>query len=180
MAGGPLVQFNKQASSYSLRSSVEMVSATNDFLSVRMGGGSNVVGSYSGVRYFEGMDTELNREFVSSFIDTYDSIPNNHAESQWTMVTQILAPAIAEAGSTATDDVVPVLEGMEFDSPMGSGTMRACDHQAQRPVNVAEITQPKNMDILEGKGGNVPSLDIKHEVAADEAIEPCDQTGCSL
>lgn len=180
MAGGPLVQFNKQTSSYNLRDSVDIVSATNDFLSVRKGGGSSAIGSYSGVRYFEGMDNELNQQFVSSFIDEYGSIPNNHAESQWTMVSQILAPAIEEAGSTVTDDLVPVLEGMEFDSPMGGGTMRACDHQAQRPVNVAEISEPNDMNILQGKGADVPSIDIKTEVPADEAIAPCDQTGCSL
>ncbi|MHB9287876.1 ABC transporter substrate-binding protein [Halobacteriales archaeon Cl-PHB] len=180
MAGGPLVQFNKQASSYNLRNSVDMVAGTNDFLSVRQGGGSNAVGSYSGVRYFEGMDTDLNREFVSGFIDEFDAIPNNHAESQWTMVTQILAPAIEEAGSVATDDVVSTLEGMEFDSPMGGGTIRECDHQADRPVNVAQISQPQDLDILQGKGSSVPSLDIQREFAAGEAIAPCDQTGCSL
>jgi branched-chain amino acid transport system substrate-binding protein len=180
MAGGALVQFNNQASSYDLRSSVDIVSATNDFLSVRKGGGSEVVGSYSAARYNEGVDTELNRQFVSSFIDEYDSIPNNHAESQWTMVKQILAPAIEEAGSTATDDLVPAMEGAEFDSPMGGGTMRACDHQAQRPVSVAEISESNDLDILQGKGANVPSLNVREEVPADEAIAPCDQTGCSL
>ncbi len=180
MAGGPLVQFNKQASSYNLRESVDMVAGTNDFLSVRKGGGSNVVGSYSGVRYYEGMDTEVNRQFVGSYIDAYDAIPNNHAESQWTAVTQILAPAITEAGSTATDDLVTTLEGMEFDSPMGGGTLRECDHQAERPVNVAQIAEPKDLDVLQGKGSNVPSLDIKAEVPAGDAIAPCDQTGCSL
>jgi len=180
LAGGPLVQFNKQASSYSLRNSTEMVAATNDFLSVRQGGGSNVVGSYSGVRYFEGMDTDLNRDFVSAFIDEFDAIPNNHAESQWTIIRQILAPAVEEAGSVATDDVIPVIEGMEFDSPMGGGTIRACDHQAERPVNVCQITEPQDLEMLQGKGSSVPSLDIKQEVAAGDAIAPCDQTGCSL
>lgn len=178
MAGGPLVQFNQQASSFNLRSSTAMVSATNDFLSVRQGGGSNVVGSYSGVRYNEAVDTDLNRQFVSDYLDEYDALPNNHAESQWTMVTQILAPAIEEAGSTDPADLVPTIEGMEFESPMGGGRMRACDHQAKRPVSIAQIQEPQQREILQGRGSNTPSLDIQEEVPA--AIATCENTGCNL
>ncbi|WP_232703121.1 ABC transporter substrate-binding protein [Halobacterium wangiae] len=180
MAGGDLVKFNQQASSYNLRDAVDIVAGTNDFRSVRLGGGSGVVGTYSGVRYFEGYDNELNRQFVTSFIDAYDQIPANHAESQWTMVHEILAPAIEAAGSTNADDLIAELEGMEFDSPMGGGTMRACDHQAERPVPVAQISEPQDLEVLQGKGTEIPSLDIKQTISGADAIEACDSIDCSL
>jgi branched-chain amino acid transport system substrate-binding protein len=180
MAGGDLVKFNQQASSYNLRESVDIVAGTNDFRSVRLGGGEGVVGTYSGVRYFEGMENELNREFVGSYMDMHDQIPANHAESQWTMVHEILAPAIEAAGSTASDDIVAELEGMEFNSPMGGGTLRACDHQAERDVPVARISEPQDLEILRGRGTEIPSLDIQQTIGAADAIASCEDSGCSL
>jgi len=180
MAGGDLVKFNQQASSYNLRDSVDIIAGTNDFRSVRLGGGSGVVGTYSGVRYFEGYDNEMNRQFVTDYIDTYDEVPANHAESQWTMVHEILAPAIASAGSTNADDLVSELEGMSFDSPMGGGTMRACDHQAERPVPVAQVSEPEDLEVLQGHGSDLPSLDVKQTISGADAIEACDSIDCSL
>jgi branched-chain amino acid transport system substrate-binding protein len=180
MAGGDLVKFNQQASSYNLRESVDIVAGTNDFRSVRAGGGDGVVGTYSGVRYFEGYDNPMNEEFVTNYIDMHDEIPANHAESQWTMVHEILAPAIESAGSTDPDDLVPELEGMEFDSPMGGGTLRACDHQAERDVPVARVSEPQDLDVLQGLGSDLPSLDIQETIAAADAIEDCESIDCSL
>ena len=180
MAGGDLVKFNQQASSYNLRDAVDIVAGTNDFRSVRLGGGSGVVGTYSGVRYFEGMDNEMNRQFVTNYINKYDEVPANHAESQWTMVHEIFAPAIESAGSTNADALVPELEGMSFDSPMGGGTLRACDHQAERDVPVAQVSEPKDLQVLQGHGSDLPSLDIQQTISGAEAIEACDSVGCSL
>ena len=180
LAGGDLIKFNQQASSYNLRSSLDLVAGTNDFLSSRKGVGSGVVGTYTGVRYFEGNDNELNKSFLTSYIDEFDEIPNNHAESQWTMVHEIFAPAIEEAGSANPDDLIPVLEGMSFDSPMGGGTLRACDHQAKRPVSTARISEPQDLEVLQGNGGDVPSLEILGTTNPDEAIVACNETGCQL
>jgi|AntDeeMinimDraft_5_1070356.scaffolds.fasta_scaffold00264_16 branched-chain amino acid transport system substrate-binding protein len=180
MAGGDLVKFNQQASSYNLRDSVDIIAGTNDFRSVRLGGGSGVVGTYSGVRYFEGLDNEMNRQFVTDYINAYDKVPANHAESQWTMVHEILAPAIASAGTTDPDPLISELEGMAFDSPMGGGNLRACDHQAERDVPVARVTEPQDTELLQGHGKNLPSLEILQTISGPEAIEACDSIDCSL
>lgn len=180
MAGGDLVKFNQQASSYNLRSSVDIVAGTNDFRSVRLGGGDGVVGTYSGVRYFEGYDNPVNEQFVTDYIDMYEQIPANHAESQWTMVHEILAPAIEAAGTTDADALVSELEGMEFDSPMGGGVMRACDHQAEREVPLAQISEPEDTDRLQGLGSEIPSLDVQETITAADAIASCEDSSCSL
>ncbi|MFB6202371.1 MAG: ABC transporter substrate-binding protein [Halorhabdus sp.] len=180
MAGGDLVKFNQQATSYNLRNSVDIIAGTNDFRSVRLGGGSGVVGTHSGVRYFEGYDNEMNRQFVTDYINKYDKVPANHAESQWTMVHEILAPAIKTAGTTNPEPLISELEGMSFDSPMGGGTLRACDHQAERDVPVARVTEPKDLEVLQGLGTKLPSLDILQTISGSEAIEACDSIDCSL
>lgn len=178
LAGGDLVTFNQQAASYDLGSDVDIVTGTSDFMATRAGAPRGSLGQYSIVRYFEGKDTELNREFVQEYVDMHDGIPHNHAESQWTVVHQILGPAIEEAGSTAPDDLIPVLEGMQFDSPMGECELRACDHQMSREVEIAEVVDSQSFDWV--PDNDVPSLDVFESTAADEAIADCDVSGCSL
>jgi branched-chain amino acid transport system substrate-binding protein len=180
LAGGDLIKFNQQATAYNLRESVSMVATVNDFLSARQAGEKSVIGTYTPVRYYEGINNDINRQFVRDFINRFNEIPHNHAESMWTMTRLILASAIEEAGGTKPNVLVPAMENRTFDGPMGSGKIRACDHQARRPVPVSQVSEPKNLDVLQGKGENVPGLQLIKEIPSKESIASCKASGCTF
>jgi len=178
LAGGDLVTFSEQALSYALGDSVDVVTGTSDFMASRMGSPEGALGQYSIVRYNEGRDSDLNREFVNAYVDEFDAIPHNHAESQWSMVTQVLGPAIAEADSTAPDDLIPVLEGFEFESPMGTCRIRECDHQMARDVQICQVVGNKEYDWV--PDNDFPSLEVIDTIPVDDAITGCADSGCTL
>lgn len=169
--GGDAVNFLKQASSYGLKGTVDIVSPTNAFQFIRKAAASAATGTYATIRYFEKFDSQANKDFASQFRDAYGNPPDNFAHVEW-VDAHMYAKAVAQAGSTKPGDVIPALEQVEYDGPMGKVSYRACDHQAARPVNLGKITPPEEYDW--------PSIQVMETVSAQDAITPCEQTGCSF
>lgn len=86
-------------------------------------------GIISAAWYSHDIDTEENQAFYDAFTSEYDQDPQRHAESNYAAV-KMMASAIESAGSTETGDVIPELEQVEMDTPIGRRSMRAEDHQA--------------------------------------------------
>ena len=55
------------------------------------------------------------------------------------MATMFWAEAIKKAGTDDVDAVIKAWEGLKYNGPAGEWVMRACDHQAQVPIWMAEI-----------------------------------------
>ncbi|WP_339802844.1 branched-chain amino acid ABC transporter substrate-binding protein [uncultured Marinobacter sp.] len=58
----------------------------------------------------------------------------------------MLKAAIEEAGTTESDAVAAALEGMEFQSPTGTVTMRADDHQILQPMYISVMDENAKYD----------------------------------
>ena len=82
------------------------------------------------------------------------------------------AEAVKKAGSTDVDAVRKAWEGLSYDGPAGTWTMRGCDHQVQQPLWIAEVVA-KNPFFQHAYVGPATM------VAPEEINVPCDQTGCT-
>jgi branched-chain amino acid transport system substrate-binding protein len=66
--------------------------------------------------------------------------------------------AVEKAGSSETDKVREALRGLSWQTPQGTKTIRAGDHQAMQPMYVVRVAKGK--------------FDIIDRVDADKAIGP--------
>lgn len=92
-------------------------------------GVGNVSGTWPTVWYHT-LETPGSQAFVEAFQAKYDRLPENHAWISY-IALKIMAQALAETQSTATDDLIEYLEsGAEFDILKGRPAyFRDWDHQ---------------------------------------------------
>ena len=80
---------------------------------------------------------------------------------------QALTAGIEKAnGSTLPEDLIPALEGLQWDGPKGSYYMRPEDHQALMPMYVVKLV---NLDDPDQK-----YYELVAEVSAQDAAPPCE------
>ncbi len=85
------------------------------------------------------------KAFVDAYQARYDDYPRIGSLVGY-MTTQSIAAAISKAGSTETDAMVSAFKGLQVDTPVGSITFRALDHQATMGAYVGKIA------LKDGKG----------------------------
>jgi branched-chain amino acid transport system substrate-binding protein len=81
------------------------------------------------VYYADAFDNPTNDAFVAAFEEKYDVTPTFYPVSGYLSILALQA-AFEKAGSTEVDAVKDALAGIEYDTPMGTTTIRAEDHQA--------------------------------------------------
>jgi len=168
--GGDLINFLKQAKSQGLDEEMEIMTSTGSFQVVRGALGEAADGIYSGTRYVPKVETGDNQEFVSAFEEKHGSSPDSFARVAYDSI-RMVANGVREAGSTDPNEVKDTLSGMQMETLYGQNQFRTCDQQAKNPVWVG-----KN----EYNGGKMADVKLIKKVSGDDAIPPCDTTGCSL
>jgi branched-chain amino acid transport system substrate-binding protein len=130
-----------------------------------------VVGSMASEIYMLTIPTELNKKFVAEFYKEKGYYPSWLLGKGY-MAVMFWAEAVKKAGTDDVDAVIKAWEGLKYNGPAGEWVMRACDHQAQVPIWMAEIV-PKSeffKHAFEGPATAIPAKDVE---------VPCDQTGCT-
>jgi urea transport system substrate-binding protein len=91
-------------------------------------------GTYQSFDYFQMIDTEVNNQLIDSLKSKYgeDAGMNSVGVAMYNGGIA-WAKAANEVGTVATDDVIGGLEGIEWEGPQGTITMRGQDHQAILP-----------------------------------------------
>ena len=104
--------------------------------------GERVGGIYGTVGWHENLDTPLSNVFSDTYQSAYGEtvgttslVPPGPAQNIYGQVI-LYAYAVERAGTFESSAVRDALEGIEYALGAGSETMRACDHQALRPVPV--------------------------------------------
>ena len=167
--GADLINFMKQASSAGLTEEVDVI-GTAIFAQVsRQALGSDAVGAYSSTLYNHKLETGDNREFVDTYQNEYDGVPGSFARVGYDMV-RMTARGIQEAGTSDPVETREALEGLDQTTALGTTPFRECDHQAVNPVWTGQVVE----------GEEIPGIELLNQVAGDEAIRPCEETGCSL
>jgi branched-chain amino acid transport system substrate-binding protein len=96
----------------------------------------------------------------------YNDVPDLFTECGFA-TAQALAAGIEKAnGSTLPEDLIPALEGLQWDGPKGSYYMRPEDHQALMPMYVVKLVSLDDPD--------QKYYELVAEVSAEDAAPPCE------
>jgi branched-chain amino acid transport system substrate-binding protein len=91
------------------------------------------------------IDAPEHQRFLAAYEARFHDYPRAGSLSGYTTM-KALATAIAKANSTDTDRMIAALEGLQVESPLGSITIRAIDHQSTMGMYVGRIA------LEDGKG----------------------------
>ena len=130
-----------------------------------------VVGSMASEIYMLTIPTEANKKFIAEYHKDKGAWPAWLIGKGY-MAIMFWAEAIKKAGTDDVEAVIKAWEGLKYNGPAGEWVMRACDHQAQVPIWMAEIV-PKSeffKHAFEGPAWAIPAKDVE---------VPCDKTGCT-
>ncbi len=83
--------------------------------------------------YYDLPDNDVNDWLVAKHFDLYDSPPDYFTAGGMDAAIAIVQ-ALKTAGTTDTDNLIEVMENMEFDAPKGRMKFRSEDHQALQPM----------------------------------------------
>jgi branched-chain amino acid transport system substrate-binding protein len=129
------------------------------------------------------IDTPQNKEWLKIWQDRYPDQPLYTRAPHGVVGTAISAAewivrVYEKAGSAETDKLIDAWEGDEFDALWGRVTMRACDHQMQTPLGVAEISPPAEIpEAVRIYGDEFPFVKSVGIVSAEESGVPPALTG---
>lgn len=118
------------------------------------------------IYHYTAPDNEINDWMVERHMEDYEGDPPDLFTECGFASAQALVAALEETeGSTDPADLIPALEGLEWEGPKGTYWMRAEDHQALVPMYVGEI-----MDV-EAEG--FAYYEWLGEVSAEDTAPPC-------
>jgi branched-chain amino acid transport system substrate-binding protein len=129
-----------------------------------------VVGSMASEIYMLTIPTEANKKFIAEYHKDKGGYPSWLIGKGY-MAVMFWAEAVKKAGKDDVDAVIAAWEGLTYEGPAGKWVMRACDHQAQVPIWMAEIVPKSEFfnHAFEGPAWALPAKDVE---------VPCEQTGC--
>ncbi len=84
-------------------------------------------------------DTAANDWMTDRYNEEYDGPPDLFSECGFATAQAVVEALNATGGETASADLIAALEGLAFDGPKGTYTIRPADHQALAPMYVVEL-----------------------------------------
>jgi len=102
--------------------------------------GDEAVGNYAVASFVPGLDNPEAKKLEESFYEKAGVWP---VEQIWYAYKGVVlwAEAVKKAGSIDTDKVIKAFEGMKWNGPTGTVTMRAQDHQLMQPMIAAQVVK---------------------------------------
>ncbi len=89
---------------------------------------------------------EVNDWLVEQHRERYNDVPDLFTECGFATAQALVAALEKTEGSTLPEDMIPALEGLTFEGPKGTYTIRPEDHQALLPMYVVEFAHPEAED----------------------------------
>ncbi len=127
---------------------------------------TNAFGSAAYLPYYPA--SPENAEFVSQYraLNKTGEVPGYAAFSGF-CAAKFITESLLKAQSAENDKVVKALEGLTINTPVGSITMRACDHQALAPVIWGRL----------GKGADskTPVIEFPQVVTGETVAPTCEE-----
>jgi len=102
--------------------------------------GEEAVGNFAVASFVPGLDNPEAKKLEESFYEKSGVWP---VEQIWYAYKGVVlwAEAVKKAGSIDTDKVIKAFEGMKWNGPTGTVTMRAQDHQLMQPMIAAQVVK---------------------------------------
>ena len=129
--------------------------------------GGSIEGVFGTIAWDSQIDNDASNSFTETFQEEYDRVPSGPAQLAYAQTLQYAAAA-ERAGTFYPPEVIRELEDYEYDNVgIGEEKMRACDHQAQRAIPVAQ-----GLPESEQSGGNF--IDLVQITSRDDVGYGCD------
>ncbi|MBW3096670.1 ABC transporter substrate-binding protein [Pseudohoeflea coraliihabitans] len=139
VAGNDTVRLLTQMQDFGIRDGLTILGASGTVTSQNIKAiGAAAEGFITGVGYSTLIDTPENKTFVEAFNERNGADPDLYGADSYGLLFAY-KKAVETAGGTGTDEVRAALEGLEWDTPQGTKTIRAGDHQAIQPMYVVQI-----------------------------------------
>lgn len=155
MTGSDGIRFVQQYEDFGLKGKIPLAGPMEfgDQLIIEPTGDATE-GILSGIIYSPFLENEENNKFVEAYEKKYNKLPNTFSVEGYDSA-RVIDMAIEEAGSTDTEKLIKVLQGIEFESPRGPITI---DPKTNNPIQNFYVIenvmkdgqiQPKVLDTVE-------------------------------
>jgi branched-chain amino acid transport system substrate-binding protein len=114
--------------------------------------------------------TEANDNLTEEYIARFEGPPDLFSECGFATAQAVVAALATTNGDAGPEALIPALEGLTFEGPKGTYTIRAGDHQALAPMYVVRLV---NVDDPDDK-----FFELVAEVSGEESAPPCDAPNC--
>ncbi len=131
----------------------------------------NLVGSTGLIVYHYTLPkTEVNDWMTEEHNKQFDGNPDLFTECGFATGQAIVQALNATEGQTDSESLIAALEGMEFEGPKGTYTIRAEDHQALAPMYIVKLISVDDAD--------EKFFELVQEVPAEDVVPPCTAPNC--
>jgi branched-chain amino acid transport system substrate-binding protein len=113
--------------------------------------------------------TEANDWLVEQHNAQFDGNPDLFTECGFATAQAVVAALEATSGDTSSEALIGALEGLTFEGPKGTYTIRAEDHQALAPMYIVELVSTTDADER--------YFEPVQEVSAEDSAPPCTAPG---
>ncbi|MGQ9850651.1 MAG: substrate-binding domain-containing protein [Aggregatilineaceae bacterium] len=118
------------------------------------------------VYHYTAPKTEINDWLVQRHKEVYNDVPDLFTECGFATAQALVYGIEKAGGSTLPEDLIPALEGLTWEGPKGTYTMRPEDHQALMPMYVVRLANLDDPDQA--------YYELIAEVSAEDAAPPCE------
>jgi branched-chain amino acid transport system substrate-binding protein len=169
--GNQTVDVVRQAVSYGMKRNTKIVVPWSTGLDQYQAWGADICdGVHFGVNYWHGVDAPGNRVLSQVVQQKTGAVPNYLQACGWA-VAQMFVEAANKAGTAEIAAMIQALEGLNYEGPTGSETVRAEDHQ---------VIKDYYLMLGKAKSAMRDSTDFAEVVSGTKAFLPADRTGCRM
>ena len=169
--GNQTLDVIRQAISYGLKRTTKILAVWSTGLDQFQAlGPENCEGVYFGCNYWHGVDTPGGRVLAEVVKAKTGEVPN-YLQACGYAVGQLLVEGIRKANSVEVPAIIGALEGLSYEGPTGTETVRREDHQVIKDYYLM-LGKPKSA--MKDK------VDFAEVVAATKAFRKPEDTGCKM
>ena len=139
-------------------------------LGLIIGRNAEAIAANFGANFWHGVDTPGSRRVAEIVKQKTGDVPN-YLQACGYAVSQILIEGINKANSTDVPAVVKALEGLSYEGPTGTETIRSEDHQ---------VVKDYYLMLGKAKSAMKDKNDLCDVIAATKALPPPEKTGCQM
>ncbi len=165
-AGDSTVTLFQQIDELNVQDEIAIVAAfnSNEIISAQ---DPSTIGTVSWMIYhYSFPDNEINDWMVENHRERYDNdVPDLFTECGFATAQALVQALETTEGSTLSEDLIPALEGLQFEGPKGEYYIRPGDHQALVPMYIAELVSVDDPDFM--------YYDLLQTIPALDIIVPC-------
>jgi branched-chain amino acid transport system substrate-binding protein len=170
--GNDLTLLVKQAKPFGLKAKFAGYYLSDEETVSAIGESELLVGSIASETYMLTIPTDENKRFIEGYYKDKGSYPFWLRGKSYNG-TMFWAEALKKAGKDDVSAVIKAWEGLSYKGTGGTMVMRACDHQAQVPIWIAEI-------IPQSKFMKLPYVGEPIMISAKDIEVACEDTGCKM